>query len=250
MRIKEEKGITLVTLVITIIVLIIIAGIGVTTSKTTVKSSKYEVFQTELKLMQSKVNEITEQYQKENKQIGEELRSSDNQIINSSEVTEQLNIKAQNAGITVDEIKNDFRLCTVEYIEQTLGVENITRDYLVNLKRCIVISAECFEYEGTNYYMQEQMEEGLYNVTYNNQIATTGDFTVTANATGEGYKITITPEHQKYVSKWQVKYRLQGSTYWKTTNDLTFTVDEQGTYEIQVTHGDEIDLGTKTVTIE
>lgn len=250
MKNQREKGVTLIILVITIIVLIIIAGIGITTSKTTIRSSKYSIFQTELKLMQSKVNEITEQYQKENKQIGEELRSSDNQILNASEVIEQLNIKAQDAGITVAEIKNGFRLCTVEYIEQTLGLENITRDYLVNLEQCIVISTECFEYGGTNYYMQEQMEEGAYNVTYNNQIATTGDFTVTANATGEGYKITITPEHQKYVSKWEVKYRLQGSTYWKTTNDLTFTVDKQGTYEIQVTHGDKIDLGTKTVTIE
>lgn len=250
MKNQREKGITLITLVITVIVLIIITGIGVTTSKSTIRSSKYSTFQTELKLMQSKVNEITEQYKKENKQIGEELRSSDNQILNASEVIEQLNIKAKDAGVTVNEIKNGFRLCTIEYIEKILGVENITRDYLVNLERCIVISTECLEYGGTNYYMQEQMEEGLYNVTYNNQIATTGDFTVTANAIEEGYKITIIPEHEKYVSKWEVKYRLQGSTYWKTANDLTFTVEKQGTYEIQVTHGDEIDLGTKTVIVE
>ena len=129
-------------------------------------------------------------------------------------------------------------------------MDNIIRDYLVNVQQCIVISAESFEYDGTNYYMLEQMEEGLYNVNYKNQIESTGDFTATVNANEEGYNITITPEHQKYVSKWKIKYRLQDSKYWKMTNNLTFTVDRKGTYEIQVIHGDEVDLGTKTITIE
>ena len=250
MKSREEKGITLITLAITILVLISLAGVGMYTSKSSVQSSKFEVFTAELKVIQSKVNQITEEYQKENKQIGVGLTAENKQILNATEVTAQLTKKAQDAGSTLDEIKNGFRLCTVDYIKQTLGIENITRNYLVNVQQCIVVSAEVFEYEGTNYYMLEQMDNGLYNVTYKNQIATTGDFTISKSTTGEKYKITITPEHQKYVSKWQVKYRLQGSLFWNTTNDLTFTVDKPGTYEIQVIHGDQVDLGTKTVTIE
>ena len=55
--------------------------------------------------------------------------------------------------------------------------------------------------------------------------------------------------HEKYVSAWQVKYRLQGSKYWETTNKLKFEVEQAGTYEIQVVHENEIDLGTKTLII-
>lgn len=250
MKNRKEKGITLITLVITIIVLITLVAVGAYSSTSSVQSSKYEVFTAELKVIQSIVNQITEEYQKENKQIGVELTTENQRILNTTEVTTQLTKKAQDAGCTIDEIKNGFKLCTADYIKQTLGIEKITRDYLVNVQQCIVVSAKVFEYEGTKYYMLEQMDNGLYNVTYRNQIDTTGDFTVKTSNTGEKYKVTITPKHQKYVSKWQVKYRLQGSTHWNTTNDLVFTVDKAGTYEIQVIHGEQVDLGTKTVTIE
>lgn len=249
MKNKEEKAITLISLVITMIVLIIISGIGINVSTSSIESSKYEVFKTELKVIQTKINQITEEYTKENKQIGTELTDLNKQVLNTTEVTEQLTKKAEDSGIAIQEIKNGFRLCTSEYIKQVLEIDNITRDYLINVQQCIVISAESFEYEGTNYYMLEQIEDGLYNVTYKNQIESTGNFTATANANGEVYNITITPEHQKYVSKWKIKYRLQGSTYWETTNNLTFTVNKKGTYEIQVTHGNEVDLGTKTIKI-
>lgn len=247
---RNEKAITLISLVISIIILVILASIGVTASKSSIQSSKYEVFKTELKVIQTKINEISEEYIKDNKQIGEELTDVNKQVLDTTEVVEQLTKKAEDSGSTIQEIKNGFRLCTSEYIKQELEIDNITGDYIVNLQQCIVISAESFKYEGTNYYMLEQMEDGLYNVTYKNQIESTGNFTATANANGEVYNITITPEHQKYVSKWKIKYRLQGSTYWETTNNLTFTVNKKGTYEIQVTHGNEVDLGTKTIKIE
>ena len=250
MKNKGEKGITLLALVVTIGVMILLAGMGAYTSTSSIKSSHYDVFKTELKIMQSQVNQITEEYSKENKKIGVELTDIEKEILNTEEVAEQLTKKAEDADMTIEEIQNGFRICTTDYIKETLGIENITRDYLINLEQCIVVSEESVEYEGTTYYMLEQMDDGLYNVTYKDQISKTGNFTITTNKTEEEYKITVTPEHEKYVSKWQIKYKLQDSTYWKTTNNLTFTVDRPGTYEIQVIHKDEIDLGTKTVTVE
>lgn len=70
MKNRKEKGITLITLVITIIVLITLVAVGAYSSTSSVQSSKYEVFTAELKVIQSIVNQITEEYQKENKQIG------------------------------------------------------------------------------------------------------------------------------------------------------------------------------------
>lgn len=250
MRNQGERGITLVSLVCTVAIIIVLAGMGISAGSSNIQAAKYTAYQTELKVLQIKINKITEQYQEENKQIGVELRDSDKQILNTAEVVEQLAKKAKDAGITLEEVQNGFRLCTPEDIKQTLGIENITREFLINVQQCIVISTEKFQYEGTDYYMQEQMKDGLYNVTYKDQISKAGNFEIATSKKGEKYEIAVTPIHSKYVSKWQIKYKLQESIYWKITNNLTFTVDKPGTYEIQVVHKDEIDLGTKTVTIE
>ena len=70
---KKESGITLISLAVVIAVLIILAGTGIAVSKDSIKSSKYTALKTELELVQTKVNEIGEEYEKENKTIGTEL---------------------------------------------------------------------------------------------------------------------------------------------------------------------------------
>lgn len=246
MKNKNEKGITIATLVVMIIIIIILVGTGLDISISSIQSSKYEVLKSELKMMQIKINSMAG----ENKEIGTDLTGENRETLNCKEVKEQLSSKVTETEETLDDIIDGFRLCTTEYIKQELGLDDITRNYLVNPDKCIVVSAEGLEVDGVTYYMLEQMDDGLYNVTYNNQISDGGTFTVTTASSEDGYTITITPEHEKYVSKWQVKYKLQDSTYWKTTNNLEFTVEKSGTYEIQVKHGDEIDLGTQTITIE
>ena len=49
---NNQKGVTLISLVITIIVLLILAGIGITSGVQTIKSSKQTKFTTEMKIMQ------------------------------------------------------------------------------------------------------------------------------------------------------------------------------------------------------
>ena len=250
MKNKKESGITLLSLIITIIVITIIGGISLNASTDSIKASKYTIFETELKLMQVKINQISEQYTKQNTQIGESLNVTNKQTLSQPEVTEILNKRAENNQGKLKQIKEGFRLCTAQYITDTLQIEHITRDYLVNIEECLIVSAEPLKYNETNYYMLEQMGDGLYNVAYNNQISNTGTFEVTATKKEDKYEITITPKHEKYVSKWQIQYRLQQKDYWETTENTTFTVDEPGIYEIKVTHGQEIDLGSKTIEIE
>ena len=52
------------------------------------------------------------------------------------------------------------------------------------------------------------------------------------------YKITIKVNHQKYVSNWQIKYKLQSESTWHEANDLSFYVTSAGTYQIKVGFGD------------
>ena len=55
---KNSKGITLVALITTIIVLLILASVATTTGKNVLEKSHLTAFTTELKIMQTHVNQL------------------------------------------------------------------------------------------------------------------------------------------------------------------------------------------------
>ncbi|MCI8412163.1 MAG: hypothetical protein HFJ40_07060 [Clostridia bacterium] len=59
-KIKNNKGITLITLVVTVIVIGILASVATYSGIEVINSSKLTRFTTEMKLIQTKVNEIYE----------------------------------------------------------------------------------------------------------------------------------------------------------------------------------------------
>ena len=59
---KNNKGITLITLVVMIIVILILASVGTTTGLDVIRQSKYNRAVAEMKAMQTKVNELYEEY--------------------------------------------------------------------------------------------------------------------------------------------------------------------------------------------
>lgn len=61
-KMKSIKGITLISLVITIVVLLILASIGTYSGMNVVKSSKLTAFTTEMKIMQTQVNNLYQEY--------------------------------------------------------------------------------------------------------------------------------------------------------------------------------------------
>ena len=61
---KHVRGITLVSLIITIIVMIILSSIAVYSGKEVLESSKFTKFTTEMKIMQTQVNQLYDEYKK------------------------------------------------------------------------------------------------------------------------------------------------------------------------------------------
>ena len=91
--------------------------------------------------------------------------------------------------------------------------------------------------------MSEQLENGQYNVEYNNKNSSTGSFKVNTQKEENRWKVDISNiQYDGYVSNWQVKYKLSANDFWQTSNELTFYVTEQGYYDIKVVHGEEIEL--------
>ena len=243
MKKTNEKGITIITLVITIIILLILASIGVNSGKGTIELAKYDKLKNELTIIQTKVNDLNQENKTE---IGQKISTAQKSILNIDTVSNIIysgRTEAEKA-----EIENGFRYCSSNYIEKQFELDGIERDYLINVEYRYVVSCEGLEYKGTVYYMIDQMESGLYNVAYHNKNSNIGSFDVSAEKVGEKYKISVSNiQHEGYVSNWQVKYKLSTEENWKTSNKLEFEVEKAGTYIVKVVHGNEIDLGEKTL---
>lgn len=244
MKKTNEKGITLVTLVITIIVLSILASIGITSGKQTKTTAEFNQFKSELTTMQTKINELNQENKKD---IGQQLSSSQETILDTKEVSDIIY-----NGKTEEEkakIKNGFTFASSYTIQKQLGLE-VSKDYLINIEYRYVVACKGVEYDGTTYYMIDQMGSGLYNVNYSNKNSETGSFELESQKVGNQWKITVSNiQHDGYVSNWQVKYKLSGDEYWKSTENLEFYVPKAGYYIVKVVHGDEINLGTKQIDI-
>lgn len=248
--ITKENGVTLVALVMTIILLLILVSIGGTLGIGTVKMASFTQFKKELEVIQDKVNEYNQYNQYNKLDEGEPLTQTDEQKLdNITKKTEISSVIFNGKSVEErNEIKNGFRYINKKFINEEFKLDNITREYFVNFKYRYVIFPDGYEYEGTKYYMINQIKGEIYNVEYKNKNSNTGSFKVTEEKIGDKYKINVSDiNYDGYVNEWQVKYKLEGDSYWKTSNEMTFYVKEDGKYNIKVVHGDEIDLGSQNV---
>lgn len=247
-KIKQESGVTLVILVVMIIILLILASVGVTSWNQTIEYSAFNEFTAELQVMQSKVNELN---QNKNTDIGTEISEISENQKNILDIPEIRNIIFKNkTDEEITKIKNGFRYCSKEWIKQNLELDSIKRDYLINVEKRYVISCTGFEYKNKTYYMSEQLENGQYNVEYNNKNSSTRSFEVITQKEENRWKVEISNiQYDGYVNNWQVKYKLSTNDFWQTSNELTFYVTEQGYYDIKVVHGDKIELETNKTLI-
>ena len=166
---KNNKAITLIALIIMIIVMLILAGVGTTTGLNVVRESKFYNAVSNLKVMQTKINEIYEEYkyadtEEKNRienygaEIPPDIASYANTAFNS----------AKNNNLTGTSIGEyaDFRLYTSNYIKENLDLDNIDSDYLVNIKTRTVILLDGMIQDGVKYYSLGEIEGEQYNVEY------------------------------------------------------------------------------------
>lgn len=223
---ENSKGITLVSLIITIIVLLILASIATYSGLNVINSSKLTTFTTELKMMQTEVNAL---YEEDNqRQIGQEI---------TGDIQAQANIVFTEAesGITSQE---GYRYWNQNLIKE-LGIEGIEQDFFINLEKRSVVSYKGFKIDGKTYYTLNQLPNGLYNVEYTEPTSGKPTFDVNAECIEvDKWRITVSNiQYDGYIDKWQVNYQLEGDSSWQTSENLSFVVNKNGNYKIQVVNG-------------
>ena len=239
-KLKSKKGITLVSLVVTIAVLIILASIATYSGVNVIKQAKLNKFTAEMKIMQTEVNNLYDRYSNGEVsvlEIGKELDSEANNVFTGSA-----------SGITDS---SGYRYYDRETIE-SLGIEGVEEEFYVNVEKRSVISRLGIEYEGEKYYTLEQLPNGLYNVEYENKNLNGPEFKATIEQDDNGeLKVEVTDiKYDKgYINKWEVKYKLEGEDYWRTSEEFEFKVEEFGKYKIKVVNG-EIESEEKEIEIK
>ena len=223
---KKENGITLMSLVITIVILLILASIATYSGIEVIKSSKLTKFTTEMKIMQTQVNELYQKMQDGDTTIEKLGAEIDNQT--------QVYDVFEEVGITEDE-RGQYRYFDKDTIEK-LNIEGVSGTFFVNIYKRSVISYEGFQYEGKYYYTLDQLPNGLYNVKYEEKNTNKPTFDTNVEKVSEGkWRITVSNiNYDGYINKWSVKYKLEDSDNWSTSEDLSFVVNEQGNYLVKI----------------
>ena len=153
---SNEKGITMISLVITIIILIILSSMITRTGIDSIKNSKFERLKKELEIMQSNVNVWYEKYcdmpYSEITAIGIMVPESKSDILRRQLEEIKENIMDIDTDISKYRYfgKNEF---------EDLQISGVENDYIVDVKSQIAILVDGYEYDGKKYYVLDQVRD-------------------------------------------------------------------------------------------
>ena len=246
----NSKGVTLIALVTTIIVLLILASIATYSGINVINSSKLTTFTTEMKIMQTEVNNLYNQWKNGEIAIDETTGNITNTADNSTigkDLTYNSDVEDQANYVLVEVLSlgdNLSSLTGYKYFDQetiqNLGIEPVKGEFFINIKTRNVVSYDGIEYDGEWYYTLEQLPDGLYNVDYDPQQGLQPTFDVSYERIGENkWRVTVSNiQYDGYIDKWTVQYQEDGVNYWNSTEDMSFVVNSRGWYNFYIENGD------------
>lgn len=231
---RNTRGVTLITLVITIMILLVLTSIATYSGIDIIKSSKFTALTTEMKIMQTQVNELYQKY-----------KDGDDNVLNLGEdlATVSVPVQGQAKKVFTEKESGITQQDGYKYFDQNtikqLSIEGVKQEFFVNVKKRSVVSYQGLKYEGKTYYTLEQIPNGLYNVDYENESSEIPTFNTNMKEISEGkWKVTI--ENIQYngnINKWNVKYKLENQENWNTSEELSFIVNQEGNYSIKIVNG-------------
>lgn len=224
---RDEKGITLISLVITIIVMLIIVGAVTYSGKESIDTSKRVAFISEMEIIQSKVNNIYEK----RKLSQEDKKYYDN-------LGQELSVLGVEtlAKILGDSSPAGFKYFSKEDLKN-LELENITQDVIINFDTREVISINGIKIDETMYYKLKDVPNYTgYNVDYVEKNIQAPSFDVDIIRLENSWKFTVNNiVYNSNVNGGTVSYKLHDDTNWILVNDFSFEVDKPGLYDIRLT---------------
>ena len=206
---KNEKGITLTSLVIMIIVLIILASIATYSGVSTIRYTKYNKAKAEMEIMQANVNEWYDEYNK----IEDEEKKID--YINehglpiSDESCNQGELDRTLSENQITDVTN-YRFLSVEYVKNILGIDN-SYEFLINIPKREVLLFNGIKYEGKIYYTIEDFGGKNIEKVEINELSFQLKQGVNSDVIINDLKLIDEKEKEIDISKFYIEYKIKNS---------------------------------------
>lgn len=211
---ENQKGITLISLVITIIVLVIITGIGISASIDSIKSAKKTAFITELEMIQEKVNTIYEKRKLNEDDIA--YYNSLGQDVSNVGAPKLLEIlKGQSSMGYLYFSKEDLK---------KLDLDNISQDVIINFATRDVVSTTGIEIDGNTYYkLLDIPNYAGQNIDYINKNTESPTFNVEVNKLANSWQVLLKDiTYNSNVERGTLSYKLSDSEHWIIAGEKTY----------------------------
>lgn len=218
---KDNRGITLIALVITIILMLILASVTTYTGFKTYRNSKVNKFVAQMQLIQTKVDDIV------STSTIEELNNMQLQSITTDEQTNAIVNAFKQEEISTADISK-FKVFTKENIVELFDVEDIENDIMVNFETREVVSTVGVKYNETIYYTQYKLPNGQ--TIINKSAENSRDLNFNVNITLDGLNATITVNDIK-IANGTLSYKEENNNYWQTVTNYT---EPNKTYTISI----------------
>ena len=269
---KNEKGITLISLVIAIIVIIILASISIYSATSTLRYAKYNKAKSEIEIIQAQVNKwnqelndtnITQARFEEIKNYGEKIENVD------SDTSKAIIQTFGDSGINDENLRENYRFFSEQYLKDTLGLD-ASFDYIISVIDRDTILVGGVYYNGKGYFTLKDF--GILNIENNIPSSITFDL-----EQGENNEIVISNvelhlknsmqnDNSGDISKFIVEYTKSGENNWtditkdvvkfedgeegNKTTKFRFSVKKFGEYEVRVRTTDKKFGDIKDITLE
>ena len=149
----NNKGITLVVVMTTVIIMLILISVTTYTGINTYESIKVDKFVVQMKLLQSKIDDLV------SSMTEEELSNLGLNQASTQEQKNAIDSAVAKEGITTNDI-SEYRVFTKDDILNILDVEDVQNDIMVNFKTREIISVAGVEYKDEMYYTQYTLPDG------------------------------------------------------------------------------------------
>lgn len=240
---SNEKGITLISLIITIGVMLLLATVTIGTGTKSLDTTILQGFYMQLEIVQKRVDDIaiTNEIYTNNSGNIVDIKNNANFNLTASEENalknileeEEINLGTIYSGLTV----SDFKYFSSEELDKILDLKEIKYNVFIHFPSRTVIAEQGIEVNGEKYYMlNNNIYFPKYDSTKNNGIITDLEFKIT-NYGADSYKITVEPKNMvaDLNAYGTLRYKETTTKYWETASGLEMIISELGQYNIEYT---------------
>lgn len=231
---SNNKGITLVALIIIVIVMIIIASVSISSALDSVNDTMLEGFYTQLDLVQKRVDDIATTNEKYINDSDETIEIKNTGKLLTQEQEQKLNNILAKAQITDINIEK-FKYFTIQDIEAFLDLKEIDYNLFINFDNRIVVAENGIKIDNDDYYMLDNAKSFIkHNEEKNVGKIDYLDYSDPIEY-GEGtYKVIITPGNSvgDLDKTGYIRYKKSTSKYWETTNENYIIMELDVVYNV------------------